>query len=156
MTSPDTTNDAALMYSAGVTGLSGQPNDECAPLLSSARSMNSSPAGSAEPYVVAIEMLFAASSFSRGTRLGTVASFAGSHTRLIASMTTVATSTQASAPTMGIVTNTAPRSTSPTMSVHRRSSRSAMYPASGPSTIAGSTRKNSTAAIAKLWSAYEV
>ena len=96
----------------------------------------------------------AASSLSRGTRLGIVASFAGSQTRVIASMITVATKTHSRVWMIGMVMKTIPRRMSPMISVQRRSSRSATYPASGPSTTAGSTRRKRTPAMAKFWSAY--
>jgi hypothetical protein len=68
-----------------------------------------SAAGRAEPYVVARLTWFAASSRWRGTRLGIVASFAGPHTRLTASMRTVATNTHHKVPTIGMVRKIAAR-----------------------------------------------
>ncbi len=59
--------------------------------------------------MVARLIWLAASSRWRGTRFGTVASFAGSHTRLTISIRTVATKTHHRVPTIGIVTKIAPR-----------------------------------------------
>ncbi len=119
-------NDAALKTSDSVTGaLSSQPTVEFSPWVPSESSTKIPAAGSAEPYVVAIDSWLACSSWLAGTRLGTVASLAGSQTRLIASMSTVATSTHHSVLTIGMVRKIAPRRKSPTTSVQRRSSRSA-------------------------------
>ena len=70
------------------------PVVRCTPLVSRVIATNANAAGSAEPYVVTRLSWFAASSRCGGTRLGTVASFAGPHTRLIASISTVAANTQ--------------------------------------------------------------
>ncbi len=107
-------------------------------------------AGSADPYVVIRLSWLAASSRCRGTRLGTLASLAGPQIRLTISISTVATSTQVSVPTIGMLTKNAARIRSPTIIVMRRSSRSATQPATGPITSAGSTRRNSTPPMAKF------
>ena len=66
-------------------------------------------AGRAEPYVVARLIWLAASRRCRGTRFGTVASFAGPHTRLTISISTVTTKTHHRVPTIGMVRNSTPR-----------------------------------------------
>ena len=66
-------------------------------------------AGTAEPYVVARLIWLACSSRCRGTRFGTVASLAGSHSRLMISTSTVTTKTHHRVPTSGMVRNSAPR-----------------------------------------------
>jgi hypothetical protein len=127
ITSPDTMNESALNASESVTGaLSSQPNDDLRPWVLSDSRTKMPAAGSADPYVVAIDSWLARSSLLRGTRFGTVASLAGSQTRLIASMITVATKTHHNVLMIGIVMNTAARAKSPTTSVQRRSRRSAM------------------------------
>ena len=109
---------------------------------------NSAAAGSAEPYVVTRLIWLACSSCAGGTRFGTVASLAGPHTTLTSSTSTVTTKTHHNVPTAGMETNSAARMKSPTTNVVRRSSRSATYPANGPTSSGGSTLRNSTVAIA--------
>ncbi len=84
-------NEPALNTNANVTAASTHPNVALSAFVDSDNSTKIPAAGTAEPYVVPIEIWLAASSLSRGTRLGTVASFAGSQTRVMASMITVAT-----------------------------------------------------------------
>src|SRR4051812_19143650 len=82
--------------------------------------------------------------------LGTAASLAGIQNMLNASMTNWAANSQTRLSTTGIEANSAKRRQSVTTIVLRRSNRSAKAPASGPSTIAGSSRNSSTAPSAKF------
>src|SRR4051794_14926019 len=81
---------------------------------------------------------------------GTAASLAGIQNRLIASMRNWATNSQTRLSTSGIETKNPNRRRSATTIVLRRSNRSANAPASGPSTMAGSSRNSSTAPSAKF------
>ena len=119
----------------------------------SARPANSAAATGAEPYVVNRLSWLAVSSRSRGTRLGTVASLAGIHIRLQTSMRNVATNSQVRVPTSGIERNSANRQTSQTTIVQRRSSRSATTPATGPTRMAGASRRMKTPATARFCAA---
>ncbi len=102
---------------------------------------------------------FAASSRVRGMRLGTAASLAGIHSRVIDSIRNVAISAQPTtsppaAPVSaysGIEANSTKRSRSQMTIVHRRSNRSAKTPATGPSTSAGSSRIAVTPPNAAPW-----
>ena len=100
--------------------------------------------------MVARLIWFAASSRLRGTRFGTVASLAGIQNSATHSISTVATYSQVSVFTSGIVMNSRPRRVSPTTIVARRLSRSASAPASGPSTTAGASRRMNTPATARF------
>ena len=84
--------------------------------------------------------------WSRRTRLGTDASLAGIQNRLTHSIRKLATSSQTRVCRVsttrcasGIVRNSPNRTKSEMTMVMRRSNRSANAPASGPSTIAGSS-----------------
>src|SRR3954447_20022616 len=81
---------------------------------------------------------------------GTAASLAGIQNRLIASMRNWAMNSQTRLSTSGIETKNPKRRKSATTIVLRRSNRSANAPASGPSTMAGRSRKISTAPRAKF------
>src|SRR5688500_12659801 len=81
---------------------------------------------------------------------GTAASLAGIQNRLNASMRNCATNSQTRLSTIGIEAKSAKRMTSVMTIVLRRSNRSAMAPARGPRTIAGSSRNSSTPPRAKL------
>ena len=123
---PETANATATAYIVSSAGdSSSQPAVECSAsprMLSPAKSTAD---GSAAPYVVVSTSRLAASSRSRGTRLGTVASLLGSHTRLTISTRTVATSSHGRVPTSGMLAKMTARRNEPTTSVTRRSSRSA-------------------------------
>jgi hypothetical protein len=86
----------------------------------------------------------------RRSRLGIEASLAGIQNSAQSSIRKVAANSQASSPTSGIERNSAARSTSQTTIWCRRSSLSASAPASGPSTIAGSSLVATTPPSAKL------
>jgi hypothetical protein len=118
--------------------------------VSRARPAKTTAATGAEPYVVNRLSWLAASSRSRGTRLGTVASLAGIQTRLATSMRKVATNSQVRVPTSGMERNSANRARSQITIVRRRSSRSATTPAIGPTRMAGASRRMKTPAIATL------
>src|SRR5688572_7007630 len=81
---------------------------------------------------------------------GTAASFAGIQKRLNASIRNCATNSQTRLSTIGIDAKSEKRMTSVTTIVLRRSHRSAMAPARGPRTIAGSNRNSRTPPRAKL------
>ncbi len=81
--------------------------------------------------------------------MGTDASLAGIQNSDTASIRKEAISSQASVRTTGMEANRPNRRMSQTTIVRRRSNRSAMAPASGPSRIAGSRRKTSTPPMAK-------
>ena len=102
------------------------------------------------PYVVTRLTWFADSNWSRRTRLGTVASFAGIQNRLAHSIRNDATSSHHSVPTSGIETNSANRVRSATTMVRRRSNRSANAPATGPNRTDGSSRTTRTPPSAKF------
>ena len=125
------------------TALSSMP-------VSRARPAKIAAATGAEPYVVKRLSWLAASSRSRGTRFGIVASLAGIQNRLATSIRNVATNSHHRVPTSGIDRNSANRATSQMTIVQRRSSRSATTPAIGPRTTAGASRRMNTAAMARL------
>src|SRR4051812_14311674 len=81
---------------------------------------------------------------------GTAASLAGIQNSVKASMRNWATNSQTRLSTSGIDANRPTRMMSTPTMVLRRSKRSANAPANGPSTIAGSSRNNSTPPRAKL------
>ena len=103
--------------------------------------------------MVTSESWLAGSYWSLRSRFGTAASLAGIQNRLIASMRNWATNSQTRLATSGIEANRANRRTSETTIVLRRSKRSAKAPATGPSTIAGSSRNSRTAPRAKFCAA---
>src|SRR3712207_8095974 len=95
MTTPEARNESPSRYSATSTApRSAPPHNPGDSRSASVRRLNRAAAGTAEPYVVARLSWLAASSRSGGTRLGTVASLAGPHTRLTTSTSTVTTKTQ--------------------------------------------------------------
>ena len=100
--------------------------------------------------MVTRESWLAGSSWSLRSMFGTAASLAGIQNRVNASIRNCATNSQMRLSTIGIEANSPNRRTSTTTIVLRRSNRSANAPASGPSTIAGSSRNSRTPPRAKL------
>ena len=102
------------------------------------------------PYVVTRESWLAGSSWSLRQHVRDGGLLGRDPEQADASIRNGATNSQIRLSTIGIDANSANRLTSATTIVLRRSNRSAKAPASGPSTIAGSSRKSSTPPSAKL------
>src|SRR4051794_26983651 len=149
MTMAATRNVTALRYSARLVSLAHGGRRTESPTLDSSANTIAAATG-VRPYVVTSESWLAGSIWSRRSMLGTAASLAGIQNRLIASMRNWAMNSQTRLSTSGIETKNPKRRKSATTIVLRRSNRSANAPASGPSTMAGRSRKISTAPRAKF------
>src|SRR5215469_7191103 len=153
MVSADTTNVAALKYSARFTW--SEPSDR----PTRASRPKTRPATGAVPNVVNRLYWLACSSLSGGTRFGIEASLAGvqnSEQQDARNWTTkiqVSSLTRPRARFSGMDAYSAARITSLMIMFIRRSSRSATAPASGPSSSAGSNDVSQTPPTAEAWAA---
>src|ERR1017187_7425860 len=131
-----------LAWNSGVTRL--------IPSLTSASTLNRPAASGAVPYVVSRLSWFARSSLSLGTRLGMDAAVAGFQNWLATPARNFATKIQIRLGDRGVERNSRPRTTSPTIIIIRRSSRSVRDPASGPNSSAGSSVTTHTPPTAEV------